>query len=111
MGLEKEDLTGTEEQLLIPEPRIRRFAGGAGWVLHGFCFEFANGSRTGICLEDDKSPMDINSDISSDLHLRRRNMRWVELSEDEIIVEVSGHASLFGYVCFDIVLHTSRGRK
>lgn len=105
--LAEESLTGAEDELFVEEQHVTRVAGGTGWVVHGLCFEFGDGSRRGTFLEDvDRSEVD----LTNDQHLLARSARWVDLARGENIVEVSGHGSLFGFLAFDVALRTDMGR-
>jgi len=91
-----------------PLPPVKRVAGGVGWVLHGLCFEFVDGTRKGMFLTN-KTQESI--DLSDDVALNARNAKWEDIYKHEYIIGITGFSSCFGFLAYEVILHTSEDRE
>eukprot|EP00930_Biecheleria_cincta_P067929 TRINITY_DN548_c1_g2_i1.p1 TRINITY_DN548_c1_g2~~TRINITY_DN548_c1_g2_i1.p1 ORF type:complete len:1108 (+),score=152.38 TRINITY_DN548_c1_g2_i1:117-3440(+) len=87
-------------------PQVCRIGCGVGYVIHGFIFEFDDGSRVGRFLEDNQEVMDIHDDQN----LQKRKLRWQDVEPGDFIVRVSGKHCRMGYLAGSITFHTHAGR-
>jgi hypothetical protein len=87
--------------------KVARVCGAVGCVVHGLCFEGADGTRGGTFLENSKEAMDLTDDAG----LVRRGGVWEALAPHEAVVGVKGVVAPMGYLCAEIVLKLSSGRE
>lgn len=91
----------------MSEAEVRRIGCGIGYVIHGFVFEFDDGSRAGLFLEDNQEVMDIHDDKA----LQKRKLRWQEVEPGDFIVKVSGKHCRMGYLAGSVTFHTHAGHS
>ena len=75
-------------------PSVKRVAGGVGWVVHGLCFEFSDGTRRGLFLTNKtQEPIYLSDDVA----LNARNAKWKDMCDNEYIIGITGFSSCLGF--------------
>jgi peptide-N4-(N-acetyl-beta-glucosaminyl)asparagine amidase len=86
---------------------VVRVCGATGDVVHGLIFELAGGERLGSLLENSEEPIELADDEA----ISRRGGRWETLQADERVIALSGRASTIGFLCGEVALELSSGRR
>jgi len=79
-----------------------------GWAVHGIIFQFENGRRSGILLNNDGS----NTALGDD-NIDSRNPHWMDVEPGDYIVKISGKqlvTTSAPYLCHALKLKLASGR-
>ena len=80
------------------------FFSGHGFVIHGFGFQFSDGTRTGSVLEDDLTWVDLMDPI----RMPHRATSWHALALGEFPIAINGFSSTIGFLAYCIEVVTTQ---
>lgn len=105
--------SNTQEEVIIeslgpPElPLLRRVNVSVGRALHSFVLEFVDGSRRGLCLNNNSEPL---ADLS-DENISNAGGEWVDIDYGDFIISISGnHSNQDRFLCHSVLLSFKSGR-
>ena len=88
---------------------LKRVCACWGWAIHGLVFEYWDGRRTGLLLNNDGIVMGLE-----DAHIARRSDResWQDVEYGDCITAFEGHllSGAEPYICYDITLRMASGK-
>lgn len=90
--------------------QVRKIGHGVGFAVHGLLFQLADGSRVGTVLLNEDPDVNKPMNLYDDDALAERGITWVDLEAGDQINAVYGHASLRGYLAYDVTLTFHSGR-
>ena len=76
---------------------------GTGFVVHGLGLHFSNNTRTGLVLEDNKTPVNLHDSYRMP---HRANQR-IDLLPGEVPTTFNGFSSLMGFLAYQVEFITS----
>ena len=96
------------EAIEPPEfPLIRRIIGGFDNVIHSLVFEFVNGERRGLCLDERNEPLRVMDDSNI---TRRIGENWIDINYGDYIVAISGFdLNQNKFLCHSVTLQFKSG--
>ena len=89
-------------------PLLKRIiAGYNDEVIHSLIFEFANGERRGLCLDDKNDPLSIMDDSNI---IARVGTAWINIDHGDYIVQVEGfNSNINKFLCHSVSLQFNSG--
>ena len=88
-------------------PLLKRIICGCDDVIHSLVFEFVNGERRGLCLDEHNEPLSLMDDSNID---RRIGANWVDIAYGDYIIAINGHnLNLNKFLCHSVTLQFKSG--
>lgn len=87
--------------------KLTRVCACVGWAVHGIIFEFENGRRSGVLLDNAGSSIALTN-----FAIRTRGPVWRNVEPGDYIVRISGHQLVSGapaYLCHTLKLNFASG--
>mmetsp|Transcript_23631 Transcript_23631/g.29780 ORF Transcript_23631/g.29780 Transcript_23631/m.29780 type:complete len:212 (+) Transcript_23631:51-686(+) len=90
-------------------PLLKRVICGCDDAIHSLVFEFINGERRGLCLDEHNEPLSIMDDSNID---RRIGADWVDIIYGDYIVAIEGYnLNANEFLCHSVTLQFKSGFK
>jgi hypothetical protein len=90
-------------------PLLKRVIGGFDEVIHSLVFEFVNGERRGLCLDEKNETLSVMDD--SNIH-RRAGTDWIDIEYGDYIVAINGfNLKQQEFLCHSVTLSFKSGFK
>lgn len=90
-------------------PLLKRIAGGYDEVVHSLVFEFVDGERRGLCLDEKNEPLSVMDDANI---ARRIRSDWANVEYGDYIIAVSGfNSNRNEFLCHSVTLLFKSGSK
>lgn len=101
------DVGGPSEQVASPAVLPTHIFYGTGFVIHGLGMHFNNGTRTGLVLENSKSPVDLHDEF----RMPHRAHHTSVLQRGEIPTSFTGFRSRMGFLAHQIEFSTTYNQR
>lgn len=88
-------------------PLIRRIIFGYDEVIHSLVFEFVDGQRRGLCLDEKNEPLSVMDESNI---VQRIGADWIDIEYGDYIVAISGfNSNRNNFLCHSVTLQFKSG--